>query len=1266
MKGKIISVVVLLSFFGLITASLFIVTTDTRANTNGATLTIKIHQIRELDEIEGHIGQNGADWYYKIYVFDGDFFGNMYETDIIEAPQGEDNPILNNIHSFTVYGKNVLFFIKLMENDGLLFDLDYGNDDDLADISGQPGGGAHDTTIQLEGALYMGYYNLLNNSLWGDKTLTISSQGEIYFYTSGHSEPDSSIDTDENDAAILFQITDNYGEPTDDIDMLIVTNKKNLFDHHGSNAQDIITKIEDVAAQQNGIILDTTYDKTYDIKREIKEKAKQYEELKYLMIVGGDEIIPFFEWPNPNFGYKFPDGSTDDDTYIYTDYFYGDLNDDLIKVDLAIGRIIGDGYDDLISLLDVSLIPNTDNDALIARDDHHIDDAKIVEKILSDNGLFVENYANDIGLVNHLQDKSLIYHMGHANWYTWGNKLFAATLHTPWTGLGDTHPVVHTTGCYAALAKSGDLDYMGLWGSVSIPMAFIGEGASTYIGATGSSIVDNNGEGFSETLNRYFIEGILDGESTGNALKEALKSYINEHSLLFENNWSGSGLDRKTVLQFVHYGNPKYIPYPGASYQVTSAVDTTLFDPGVSIFCADAGADIHTLNVNISISNYTLVDTGGYDIISIPGAGFGCDSNGYTVPSLSSANINLTKNSEPQNINLTSFKKIKLPGTYNFPFWSPTVIGHNGSTTSAIDNSSKPLYTPLFVENPNGTKTVVIQILPVEYNPDTCEAYLYTDFNFSIDYLISNVQLSDLYISKQYISKGEEISVSTNLVNTGLFLSNLTLETTVGINELEAFANQWNENSSVYELAAFAANYGLVTSTFDEGGDHLVKTALRDASGHTLDVKYGMFHVMQEPNITIFDTFVTQNSNITNKINPSTPFTFVTLVDNNGDYNATGVYGELTLPSGVEIQDSTLKILNDGTLPGFDTGYLEWVLLASTPGNYTVSVDVFSTNGGTDSRIYNITVSQSTVSQSEFTVDPAYQEVRINNDFTINLTIHPGEPIAGSQFDLFFDENLITVNSVTEGEIFNGYDTFFSPGTIDNINGKIIGVYGVITTPGASASTPGTLACIHFTAKGDEGTSFLNLSNVVVGDPNASPIPVVIHNGTVIITIDDTEPPVSHVNPITPYKYHLREIPLDITVNAFDYDSGVQEVFFYYRYSDDNTTWTDWMLYGENKIASPYTWQFTSPNGTGYYEFYSQAVDNVDNLEPMPFVADAICRIYPNWDVNMDQNINVLDIITIGQHWGETGPPCWIPQDVNRDGVVNILDIIIIAQHWTG
>jgi hypothetical protein len=51
------------------------------------------------------------------------------------------------------------------------------------------------------------------------------------------------------------------------------------------------------------------------------------------------------------------------------------------------------------------------------------------------------------------------------------------------------------------------------------------------------------------------------------------------------------------------------------------------------------------------------------------------------------------------------------------------------------------------------------------------------------------------------------------------------------------------------------------------------------------------------------------------------------------------------------------------------------------------------------------------------------------------------------------------------------------------------------------------------------------------------------------------------------------------------------------------------------------------------------------------------------YDINQDGNVNVLDLILIGQHMNEAGTPGWIPQDVNNDGLINVLDSILVGQN---
>jgi hypothetical protein len=54
-----------------------------------------------------------------------------------------------------------------------------------------------------------------------------------------------------------------------------------------------------------------------------------------------------------------------------------------------------------------------------------------------------------------------------------------------------------------------------------------------------------------------------------------------------------------------------------------------------------------------------------------------------------------------------------------------------------------------------------------------------------------------------------------------------------------------------------------------------------------------------------------------------------------------------------------------------------------------------------------------------------------------------------------------------------------------------------------------------------------------------------------------------------------------------------------------------------------------------------------------------------DWDVNGDGAANVLDLVLVGQRWGESGLTGWIREDANEDGTVDVLDMIVIGQHWT-
>jgi hypothetical protein len=88
--------------------------------------------------------------------------------------------------------------------------------------------------------------------------------------------------------------------------------------------------------------------------------------------------------------------------------------------------------------------------------------------------------------------------------------------------------------------------------------------------------------------------------------------------------------------------------------------------------------------------------------------------------------------------------------------------------------------------------------------------------------------------------------------------------------------------------------------------------------------------------------------------------------------------------------------------------------------------------------------------------------------------------------------------------------------------------------------------------------------------------------------------------------------------------------------------------------------------GTSALHFGKVVVGNLQGQAVAITVSDGSVTVCPDWDVNLDLSVNVLDMILLGQHWEETGAAHWIRADVNRDGAINVLDMILIGQHWTG
>jgi hypothetical protein len=94
----------------------------------------------------------------------------------------------------------------------------------------------------------------------------------------------------------------------------------------------------------------------------------------------------------------------------------------------------------------------------------------------------------------------------------------------------------------------------------------------------------------------------------------------------------------------------------------------------------------------------------------------------------------------------------------------------------------------------------------------------------------------------------------------------------------------------------------------------------------------------------------------------------------------------------------------------------------------------------------------------------------------------------------------------------------------------------------------------------------------------------------------NTTKPYSEVYDISPY-WH--DSSLTIMAEATDFNgSGLHNVTLYYYYSTDNSSWSSSHTFGvDSDPWNTISWVFTFPDGSGYYRFYSLAIDNDTEVE---------------------------------------------------------------------
>jgi hypothetical protein len=152
--------------------------------------------------------------------------------------------------------------------------------------------------------------------------------------------------------------------------------------------------------------------------------------------------------------------------------------------------------------------------------------------------------------------------------------------------------------------------------------------------------------------------------------------------------------------------------------------------------------------------------------------------------------------------------------------------------------------------------------------------------------------------------------------------------------------------------------------------------------------------------------------------------------------------------------------------------------------------------------ILTLYVSGSSASADTIQVDPSSTTVTVGETFSLDVDVSNISDLYAYQFDLTFTPGVLFATNVSEGPFLaNGGDTFFLPGTIDNVGGTI--TFNADTLIGATSGVTGsgTLAVFDFEALA-AGPSPVAIANVFLLDSTGASI-IPSSTGESIVTVQN-------------------------------------------------------------------------------------------------------------------------------------------------------------------
>jgi hypothetical protein len=271
-----------------------------------------------------------------------------------------------------------------------------------------------------------------------------------------------------------------------------------------------------------------------------------------------------------------------------------------------------------------------------------------------------------------------------------------------------------------------------------------------------------------------------------------------------------------------------------------------------------------------------------------------------------------------------------------------------------------------------------------------------------------------------------------------------------------------------------------------------------------------------------------------------------------------------------------------------------------------------------------------TAMANELTVVSA-EEYTPYEEFMVDIGLTLEEPFTGYQYDLVYDETMITCTSINPGALME-LDAFTS--------NKGNTVFGALLNE-QSFTESGTINTISFKSTGKTGYVSIDLENIILIDSNMNETPINTTGAWILI---DTAPIVEDI-PDQTITEGGGEFYQDINITDPDGD-------------EIKTFWCEPQPEGSVANATDHSFRWDEPVEGEYYIEFFIGDGWLDVTEGFTLT---VLPAYLEYDINMDRQINIVDLTAIANNFGAVTTE---RVDATGDGIVNIMDLTLVANHF--